>query len=72
MNKKESTYAAAKADAQARADATGFDHSLEWQGGFGGWAVGMLPARKNRRGFELRCEVVMCTYLSKCQPGHGP
>jgi hypothetical protein len=32
----------------------------------------MLPQRKNRYGFELRCEVVECENLDRCQPGHGP
>lgn len=66
------TYADAAADAQARADATGFDHGVFGPDYLGGWAVRMLPARRYRFGHERRCEVRMCSDLSRCRPGHGP
>lgn len=63
-------YATAKREAQARADETGMDYGVEKLGSehryFG------LPRRENRFGFELRCEVVSCTRLERCVPGHGP
>lgn len=64
------TYAEAKARAQTQADATGYDHGVELLGGeYRAW---MLPQKRNRYGHELRCEVVYCTDLQRCQPGHGP
>jgi hypothetical protein len=65
-------YPAARADAQRRANATGLDHGIEANDVFGHWHVFMLPRRENRCGFELRCEVVMCEDLNRCQSGHGP
>jgi hypothetical protein len=69
--KKNATYAAARADAQKRANALGFDHGLEWNAVFGTWNIFMLPARQNRSGHELRAEVVMPENIEKTQPGHG-
>jgi hypothetical protein len=65
-------YIAARKEAQQRANELGFDHGLEANDVFKSWHVFMLPSRANRCGFELRCEVVMCENLDKCQPGHGP
>jgi len=65
-------YRAARERAQALANELGFDHGLEANDVFREFRVFMLPAKANRYGFELRCEVVMCGYLDKCQPGHGP
>ena len=65
-------YPVARADAQRRADATGIDHGIEANDVFGHWHVFMLPRRESRTGFELTCEVVMCSDLDRCQPGHGP
>jgi len=65
-------YPAAKAEAQAKADATGYDHGLEYNELFKSFSVRMLPNRENRCGHELRCEVVSCSDFSKCKPGHGP
>ncbi len=70
--KKDATYAAARAKAQAAANVTGIDHRLEWLGDLSGWAVSMLPEKYARYGFEASCEVVSCEDLSRCQPGHGP
>ena len=66
------TYLFAKAGAQAAANADGYDRGLECNPLMKEWMVYMLPRRENRYGHELRCEVVMCEDLSKCQPGHGP
>lgn len=63
-------YATVRAEAQKKADESGFDHGVE-RDAFG-FRCFMLPRRENRYGFETRCEVVPCSYLSKCQPGHGP
>jgi hypothetical protein len=64
------TYEAAKAEAQKRANDTGFDFGVE-KNAFG-YSAFMLPQKRNRYGHELRCEVVSCTTLSRCQTGHGP
>jgi hypothetical protein len=69
---KEQGYKLARDKAQTQADATGFDHGLEWLGGYGGWHIFMLPRKENRYGYEARVEVVSCMILAKCQPGHGP
>lgn len=65
-------YAAARAEAQRKANETSFDHGLEANDVFKDFRVFMLPAAENRRGFELQCEVVRCEDLAKCQKGHGP
>lgn len=64
-------YECAKRDAQARADTTGFDYGIEANDVFKEWVTFMLPRRENRRGHELRCEVVSPSNLNVCQPGHG-
>jgi hypothetical protein len=64
-------YNNAKEVAQGRADATGFDFGLEWNDLFKEWSVRVLPARDNRSGHELRCEVVSATDINKQQKGHG-
>ena len=65
-------YNAARVITQAKADATGFDFGLEANDIFHEYSVRMLPMKQHRSGSELRCEVVMCSNLSTCQPGHGP
>ena len=65
-------YAAAKLRAQRHANETGFDFGVEANDFERDYRVFMLPRRENRYGFELRCEVVSCSDLSKCQEGHGP
>lgn len=67
-------YTTARQDAQAKADATGFDYGLEnlRLAGRDNWHVFMLPQKKNRFGHEARCEVVSPMDLTKCKPGHGP
>lgn len=65
-------YRAARAEAQKRADETGFDYGIERNDLFKEFRVFMLPQKSNRTGHELRCEVVSCADLSKCQRGHGP
>lgn len=65
-------YKAAREDAQRRANETGYDHGIEPSDYFEVFQIFLLPMKKNRQGFELRCEVVHCSDLSKCQPGHGP
>jgi hypothetical protein len=68
------TYRAIKADAQQRANVSGFDHGIErvQLGRTVEYRIFMLPRKENRQGHELRCEVVMCSDLLKCQKGHGP
>lgn len=64
-------YRAARAAAQARANALGFDHGLERSPySPGGWRSFMLPERQNRYGHELRCEVVYAEGPN-VQRGHG-
>lgn len=65
-------YRTARAAAQAAANADGFDRGLERNDIFKSFHVFMLPQKANRYGFELRCEVVSCEALEKCQTGHGP
>lgn len=65
-------YHAARAEAQTKANADGFDRGLECNDLFKSWHSFMLPQRKNRYGHELRCEVVSCETFNRCQPGHGP
>ncbi len=65
-------YIAARRDAQRKANETGFDYGLEFNPLFKTWRSFMLPQARNRCGHELRCEVVSCENLSKCQAGHGP
>lgn len=68
----DSKYSVAKAEAQAKADASGRDHGLEINDLFKSFMVRALPNRENRYGHELRCEVVSCSDLSKIPAGHGP
>jgi hypothetical protein len=63
-------YRAARAEAQSKANATGYDHGIERNAI--GWSVFMLPQKQNRYGHELRCEVVSCEHLDRRQKGHGP
>jgi hypothetical protein len=65
-------YAAVRAAAQEQANATGFDVGLERSARTGEYTARLLPARQNRYGHELWCEVVSCEDLARCQPGHGP
>ena len=65
-------YREARAIAQKNANELGFDYGLECNDLFKTFTTYMLPDRKNRRGFELRCEVVSPENLDKCKPGHGP
>jgi hypothetical protein len=65
-------WAIARKRAQRMANETGYDYGLEANNVFKDFNAFMLPAKENRRGFELRCEVVSCEDLSKCQKGHGP
>jgi hypothetical protein len=64
------TYDEAKRAAQAAADESGFDYGVEKLGR--DFRYFMLPQKQNRFGHELRCEIVHCTTLAKCQKGHGP
>lgn len=64
------SYESVRAEAQRAADADGFDRGVEKLGDR--WRFFMLPQRRNRYGFELRCEVVSCSDLKRCAYGHGP
>lgn len=68
----EAKYKAARAEAQAAADATGFDHGIERNDLMRCFSVMMLPKRENRYGYETRVEVVSPSRLADCRPGHGP
>lgn len=63
-------YREARAQAQAEANADGFDRGIERNDLFKSFRVFMLPQRQNRYGHELRCEVVS-SERGNCQPGHG-
>jgi hypothetical protein len=60
------------AAAQAEADADGYDRGLEYNTVMRYYRYFMLPEKRNRFGYELRCEVVSCTDYDKIKPGHGP
>jgi hypothetical protein len=63
-------YSRVRTVAQRLADETGRDYGLErLDSGFRCFA---LPARHNRAGFELACEVVMPAVLARTHKGHGP
>lgn len=72
------TYEEARAHAQTLANQSGFDYGIEAtcfpskRKTPTGYRVFGLPAKRNRYGYELHCEVVMCENLSRCQKGHGP
>ena len=65
------TYEEVRAEAQETANRTGYDRGLETSP-YEGYRHFGLPRRENRYGHELRCEVVSCSDISRCQPGHGP
>ncbi len=54
------------------ADWTAWDNSKMPPSLRGLWSVFTLPARQFRSCSELRCEVVSCSDLFRCPPGHGP
>jgi hypothetical protein len=68
----QAAYSKARAEAQARANETGYDIGLERNDLFKTFRTFMLPQRQNRSGHELQCEVVSCENLDRCKPGHGP
>lgn len=68
----EEEYNQVRAAAQSKANGDGFDYGIEQDPYFKSFRHFMLPRRENRNGHELRCEVVSCELLVKCQPGHGP
>ncbi len=68
----QAAYTQARSEAQRLANADGFDRGLERNDLFKSFHTFMLPQKQNRSGHELRCEVVSCENLDRCQPGHGP
>jgi hypothetical protein len=65
-------YAKVKTEAQAAADRDGFDRGIEaFDGPLAYVRSFMLPNKESRCGFELRCEVVMCSSIDRMQKGHG-
>lgn len=72
------TYEEARIYAQFEADSDGMDRGIETSPMYSYpdnrefYRVFLLPRRENRCGHELRCEVVMCSFIEKCQLGHGP
>lgn len=65
-------YRLRRAEAQTRANETGFDHGIEANHIFRDFTIVMLPRRENRYGYETRCEIVHPENLATTQPGHGP
>lgn len=65
-------YHAVRAAAQSACNADGFDRGIEANDLFCNWRTFLLPQRQNRSGHELRCEVISCENLERCQKGHGP
>lgn len=68
----QAAYTRARAEAQAKANETGYDYGLERNDLFKSFHTFMMPRRENRTGHELRAEVVSCEHLDRCKPGHGP
>ena len=68
----DTAWRACRAGAQALANELGFDYGIEANDLFHTFRHFMLPGKQFRFGPELRCEVVMCENLARCQPGHGP
>jgi len=65
-------YAKVKAEAQAAADRDGFDRGIEaFDGPLAYVRSFRLPNKESRGGFELRCEVGMCSSIDRMQKGHG-
>lgn len=69
---KNENYLRVRHEAQTAANQDGLDRGLEFSPLWKYWSYFVLPQRKSRSGQELRCEVVCCEYLDRCQPGHGP
>ncbi len=71
-------YEEARVQAQFEADRDGFDRGIDSSVMYSQpddrryYRVFLLPRRENRAGYELLCEVVSCSFVEKCQPGHGP
>lgn len=72
MKPSHARYLEARAGAQAKANESGFDYGLEYNALFDEFHCFLLPERRNRYGFETRCEVVSCENLARCRKGHGP
>jgi hypothetical protein len=64
-------YGQARAAAQKTANELGMDVGLEHNPLFKEYRSFLLPRKENRRGFELRCEVVSPENAAKTMPGHG-
>lgn len=64
-------YNAIRSAAQADANRDGYDRGIEANDLFKSWRSFILPARKNRSGHELWCEVVTCEVWDRIAPGHG-
>lgn len=65
-------YRALRAEAQRKANETGFDYGIEPNDLFHTWRMFLLPKKQYRTGHELRCEVISPENLSTTQAGHGP
>lgn len=65
-------YRQTRAALQKQANETGFDYGLERNDIFKEFTTFLMPSKGNRYGHYLRCEVVSCEILEKCQKGHGP
>jgi hypothetical protein len=67
------THEEARAEAQRLSNQDGYDRGLRFNPIFKTYYVFGLPQAQNRYGASERdCEVVSCTDLAKCKPGHGP
>jgi hypothetical protein len=65
-------YKKVREAAQKMANETGHDYGVSYNALFKTYTVQLLPARRNRYGRDLTCEVVSCADLDRCKPGHGP
>lgn len=64
-------YKAVRAEAQRKANETGYDYGIEANDLMKEWRTFMLPQRQNRSGHELRCEIVSCEHPDRRKLGHG-
>lgn len=66
----QNNYNEVKKFAQSKADETGYDYGIEKLVNF--YSVFMMSSIEFRAGREVRCEIVHCSKLENCAPGHGP
>lgn len=67
----DAAYRRVRAEAQELANRDGYDRGVEANDLFETFRHFMLPQKRHRTGYELRCEVVSAEDVSRSKPGHG-